>query len=228
MASASIYGKLDKTDKAILALNNKSSDEEVKQAFSGKLFRNDPIWQLREHAKIAKTELKLVRNKSRIRFDIFVPYETDDQYFIGQRRTAKPRYSKFSDASIIKMLESREMVKLLNKYVIKNPKRNYNFELRFTPSSIKKVQAMSQKWIRERGYLLLSNYKKVFRIQCTAIVEASPKFRQTQKTILNALQSSFWFQIGYNIMDHLRHQKKYRGELSLQKVTVPIDPIYKH
>lgn len=274
------FGKLNKSQKAKLALTSKSSDEEVRKAFRPvrKALLPDvrPTWRLREIAKTLPHELKLVKDKSRIKADIFVIYETDDQFLPSEKElkhmikftkdqlaamtkakadpnmlknvkhsldqhkkklkefktkgNSKPRYTKYTNAQIVKMLQSPEMLELLNdanQFLTPEvtPEAKFNFKV----SRIQSVKKMSNAWLKKRD-LFPDIFSKVsiYRISCTLIVNTSPKKTFTTSNVLSHISNSLhWdFHINFNIGKQLTRNFKrhvYRGTFYFSHASVNID-----
>lgn len=150
-----VFGKLTKADKAKLALTSKSTDEEVRKAYKSglpiKWKDTRPVWRLREFAKLRAQELSLVGNKSKLKVDLFVLYDTEDQYLPAEKEIKEA--IKFTKHQLKLMEKSKwephfiENVKFhLENYKkqLKEFKEVGNSKPRYSKYSQKQITAMLQ------------------------------------------------------------------------------------
>ena len=266
------FGKLTKSQKAKLALTSKSSDDEVRKAFRAGLRDVRPTWRLREIAKTLRHGLKLVKDKSRIKADIFIIYDADDQFLPSEKEiklmikftkdqlaamtkakadpnmlknvkdsldqhkkmlkefktkgNSKPRYTKYTNAQIVKMLQSPEMLELLNDAnQFLTPEAKFNFKV----SRIDSVKKMSNAWLKKRDLFPdIFSKASIYRISCTLIINTSPKKTFTTSHVLSYISSILhWdLHINFNIGERLTRNFKrhvYRGTFYISHASVNID-----
>lgn len=224
------FGKLSKAEKAQLSLTSKSTDEQVRKAFGS---NPQPIWYLRESAKLLPNELKLVKHKQKIKLDVFVGYDTNDQFTTDK----KSKYTKYTHAQIIKMLQHPSMIQCLNDAAeMASQKQPQKIKLQFGPSSIKKLHKMSMAWMKKRGMDVIDPKSPIFRVSCIATVQNPIKTKTNTKTTAQDLVNRSFgttllydFPVVHHLSDrltkHFKH-RKYRGTLYFLTASVSIDPIY--